>query len=98
MLLLLENVGLRSEDHQQQSQCRNCADIHAWIEAMERLRDAATREIIAQKAYDDFIRSYTWKNTLKYGMDYVDKGADYYETQYRDRVSVRMTLSIRQKN
>ncbi len=29
-------------------------------------------------------------NTLKYGMDYVDKGADYYETQYRDRVLINL--------
>ena len=25
-------------------------------------------------------------NTLKYGMEYIDKGADYYEDQYRKKV------------
>ena len=42
-----------------------CDDIHAWIEAIKSLKDAKTREKIAQKAYDDFISSYTWKKRAK---------------------------------
>lgn len=42
-----------------------CDDIHAWIQAIERLKDVTTRERIAQKAYEDFIGSYTWKNRAK---------------------------------
>lgn len=36
-----------------------------WVEAINKMKNKHTRELIAQQAYDDFVNKYTWKQRAK---------------------------------
>lgn len=43
----------------------DCEDMDAWIIAIENLRDKQLRNKLSQRAYQDFIEKYSWKNRAK---------------------------------